>query len=129
MLYPTGDCLNNGTCNNIMGSYWCKCLAGKVGRNCQFSNSVCMTQPCSSGQICIPSASSQQSNHTCLPAAHEFTLTMKTASDSWQDYMRGVMEQSLNEALQNWKLKVCMLWESVYISAILTDMKMMFILV
>ncbi len=102
-LFPLGDCLN-GKCNNVKGSYWCACPVGKTGRNCQLSASVCNGNPCGDNHFCIPLPNGPGGNRTCIHKGHKFEMTYELDDDTaWQDHMKYIVEEDLNEIVQNWK--------------------------
>uniref|UniRef100_A0A0N5A395 Cadherin n=1 Tax=Parastrongyloides trichosuri TaxID=131310 RepID=A0A0N5A395_PARTI len=48
-------CKNNGTCQSLENDYFCQCLPGFTGKNCEFSNELdtCLPTSCHSDSVCI----------------------------------------------------------------------------
>lgn len=46
-------CLNNGTCEDLIGSFQCFCLSGFKGQLCEVNIDDCEPNPCSNNGTCI----------------------------------------------------------------------------
>ena len=89
-------------CQNVNGSYWCKCPASRTGQNCQYEESICQTDPCHVGELCLPIVNTTSANHTCVAESEMFTTIIKREND-WKNFTKFDIETDLSSALQNWK--------------------------
>ena len=86
------------------GSYWCKCPLGRAGRNCQYEDSICRSNPCQGNEICLPNLQAAGAKHTCVLKNQKFTTRIKIKKESyWMNYKKFDIENDLTSALQNWK--------------------------
>ena len=102
-LYFIETC-QTGQCQNVNGSYWCRCPAGETGRNCQYKESICQANSCQAGEICLPNLQTMNTKYTCVLASQKFTTRMSVKKEiGWKNYKIYDVETDLNIALQNWK--------------------------
>ncbi|XP_070180749.1 fibropellin-3-like [Littorina saxatilis] len=48
----SGPCQNGGSCEDLVSTYTCHCLAGYTGDNCQTDIDECASSPCQNGGSC-----------------------------------------------------------------------------
>ena len=60
-------CLNNGTCNNGVGTFTCDCPDGYSGDLCEIDIDLCDPLPCLNNGTCIQSGKYGHFNCTCPP--------------------------------------------------------------